>query len=590
MCLAIQRGPIKCLNLHDQQQCFLDQETLVLCILGSRGLCSKALSSIPVPPSSSTAFVPSQGALIENGSDYNIVESRSTSPSLISGTPTPVTAVVPLPPSPTLSNTSSISNDDISPNPNGNNTIDMGGHKSGCLLLIPHPMLDNLEELWTYAVLNYTKRKMTDEDEMKREFVACFMKFSNLRDIIDGLGPRLHLLKWVEPNPAYPNVPGMQFHKSDAEIKLLILQKITPRFRDDLCHCQVEESLPYDKWKEKCLVVKERHPPSPPAYSNYFKHNDVGCGKKDDQQVVIPSLSAPNHGPADAYSFPKLGPGGPDTQCAPLMGTEASFHCYNLFTGHQSGHCPTKGPPCLMVPYHPFTNADVMLAKLIHAKKPNNFIPYKFILKQNPASQNLQRCVTAVRPREALTKMPDLSDPASAPSSFTIQPHGIHAVYGSHPIVHSSSGAAVYSNALEHGFNYKSASCPVRHPVAALVPAWRNACEYYIDKQGSSHNLVSPSHGFVVANTLNLILPHCLPSLLRRTVERLMTVDVFKTRHTRNTFIDNSWNMATPARIRLELSIHLLLSTVMSQALMQDFGKVLTAFPRPLASKGPIVP
>ncbi|KAE9384463.1 hypothetical protein BT96DRAFT_1008052 [Gymnopus androsaceus JB14] len=509
-------------------------------------------SSIPALPSSSTTFVPSQNALIENDLDYDIVEDRSTSPSLISETPTPATAVIPLPTSPTPSTTSSVSDDEMSPNPNGNNTIDMGGHKSGCLLLMPHPTLDTLEELWTYFLLNCSRRKLTDEDEIKKEFVACFMKFANLRDIVDGIGPKLYLLAWIELNPAYPNLPneflkrpffdairnailgcewariydakkdnyvmratsqgfgdlaklmeahnkrlrGTQFHKSDAEIKLLILQKITPRFRDDLCDCQVEDSLPYDEWKEKCLVVEERRPPGPPAYANDSKRNDQGHGKKDDQQNqnVVLSSSTFSQGPADAYSFPKLGPSGPNTQCSRLMETETCFRCYNLYAGHQGGHCPTKGPPRLSVPYRPLTDAHVALAKTIHAKDPNKFIPYEFILKQNPAPQNSQRHVAAVRPREALTEMPDLSEPSSTPSSFAIQPHGVHAVYGSHPIVHSSSGAAVYGNALERGFDYESASRPVRRPVAALVPARRNAREYYDDEQDPGHNLVSPSN------------------------------------------------------------------------------------------------
>lgn len=96
-----------------------------------------------------------------------------------------------------------------------------------------------------------------------------------------------------------------------------------------------------------------------------------------------------------------------------------------------------------------------------------------------------------------MSHIPDFDGPTSAPSSFSVQPHGIHAVYGSHPVAHTSSGANVYGSSLERGFDYESVSRCIHCPVAAMIPTRRTSRDWY------NREVVSPSGGRNICHRKN---------------------------------------------------------------------------------------
>ncbi|KAE9405907.1 hypothetical protein BT96DRAFT_934639, partial [Gymnopus androsaceus JB14] len=433
------------------------------------------------------------------------------SPDPISETPTPNSVIVSLPRS--RSNSShSTSSDDMSPNLSGTGFVDMGSTKTGCQLLVAHPTLEALEEYFDYSTISHDERSITDEAVKKKEFVRGFMKWNNLHKpwiekhpdqpesskdylsrpffdeirnhILGSDWARLHDLKrdgFVMLHDARGfsklctlmeshnrSLRGTQFHKPDEVLQALIIQKLPEKFRADLVDCEVSEQLPYVEWKKECQGVERRRPPGGPSYASeqkkYPKKVDSQVATRDNQ---YPPRSHPTHSIPDSHKFPKLS----TVQRSLLMSVQGCFRCYTLYAGHIGDQCPTKKPPILSVPYRPLTDADISFAKKCHEHSPNNSIPYELILKQNTNTQTSLRPVAAVQARLPLTEIPDFSQPASAPGSFNIQPHGVHAIYGARPIVHSASGSGVYGNSLDRGFDYDSVSGPVRRPVAAMVPS-----------------------------------------------------------------------------------------------------------------------
>lgn len=167
--------------------------------------------------------------------------------------------------------------------------------------------------------MNFGLRNITDPLVKKTEFVRCFIKWTNLRGQIAELGADLYMKDWIIPHPDHPNIPheflerpfyntirntllsadwarqhdsnrenasmrantkgfssftswmeahnrrlrSMQYHKTDESLKVLMIQKLTKEFRDNLCDCQVSESLPYAEWKKRCKEVEECCPPGP---------------------------------------------------------------------------------------------------------------------------------------------------------------------------------------------------------------------------------------------------------------------------------------------------------------------------------------
>ncbi|KAE9409913.1 hypothetical protein BT96DRAFT_912836 [Gymnopus androsaceus JB14] len=469
------------------------------------------------------------------------------SPDSVFETPTPQSVVVPLPPSPTPSSHSD-SSDDMSPNLSGTGFADMGTAKTGCQLLVAHPKLEALEEYFDYSTINHDERSITDDAVKKKDFVRGFMKWNNLRDIIAEIEPDLEDKPWIEKHPDQPesskdyichpffdeirnhilgsdwarlhdlkrdgyvmqheprgfsklctlmeshnrSLRGTQFHKPDEVLQALIIQKLPEKFRADLVDCEVSEQLPYAEWKKVCQGVERRRPPGGPSYTaeqKKFQKKFDGQGATRDNQY--PPRTNSFQSIPDSHKFPKLS----SSQRSLLMSVEGCFRCYTLYAGHIGDQCPTKKPPVLSVPYRPLTDADISFAKKCHGHSPNNSIPYELVLKQNPIAQTSLRPVAAVQSRLPLTDVPDFGQPASAPGSFNIQPHGIHTIYGAHPIIHATSGSGVFGGALDRGFDYDSVSRPVRHPVAAMVPSRRPEREYYDDDDTPGHKLVSPSFG-----------------------------------------------------------------------------------------------
>lgn len=292
-------------------------------------------------------FSPSIPSLVETEEELSLpASSNQEDPSPL---PTPSTLIVSLPDSPRLSTFSDSDSDDMPTNTNGKETIDMGSSKNGCTLLIASPTLETLEELWDYVLMNLDLRKITDDMTKKVEFTRCFIKWAHLRAQISELGPELYKKEWIIPLPDHPDIPGeflerpfydairdallgadwarqydatrenahmranargfssfatwmeshnrrlrgTQYHKTDDGLKVLIIQKLTKEFRDDLRDCQVSEALPYVEWKKKCKEVEERRPPGPAVNYNVEKpRNDNRVKKSDSSGVSYPSSSS----------------------------------------------------------------------------------------------------------------------------------------------------------------------------------------------------------------------------------------------------------------------------------------------------------
>ncbi|KAJ3711100.1 hypothetical protein DFJ43DRAFT_1169154 [Lentinula guzmanii] len=461
----------------------------------------------------------------------------------------PLTSVsTPRAPSPSSSD-SSISSD-MSRNVSGSGWIDMGSLKSGCQLLVPNPTLDALEELWGYVASNLEDRDITDVAVKKKEFIRCFAKWCNLKDVIAEISPQLVDKSWVELSdsstdpddftcrPFFDTIRdkilgkdwartydlkrdkfvmladplgfsklvtlmethnrrlrGTMYHRSNEVLQALIMQKLPDKFRADLRDCKVSEQLPYAEWKAACKDVEERRPPIAAVTSYVGKRGETRTEKPVFASGAGGNYTAAPSAPSSmsisrSHRFPKIQP----EQKKLLYRVEACFRCYNLFAGHLGSSCPMNGPPTLSVPFRPLTEEDITLANRIHDATPNNSIPYELILKKNAAPSSA-RPVAVIRDRIALTELPNLDDEPEA-SPFTVQSREIAAIYGSRDIVHVASGPAVYENSLNRGLAYRdSVSAPVPKPVAALVPARRGTREYYDDVANHESSIYSPSRG-----------------------------------------------------------------------------------------------
>ncbi|KAJ3978987.1 hypothetical protein F5890DRAFT_1478896 [Lentinula detonsa] len=438
----------------------------------------------------------------------------------------------------------------MSRNISGSGWVDMGSLKSGCQLLVPNPSLDALEELWGYVTCNLEDRNITDVAVKKKEFIRCFAKWCNLKDVLAEISLQLVEKSWIEldDSSADPDdfvcrpffdtirdkilgkdwartydlkrdkfvmladplgfsklvtlmethnrrLRGTMYHRSNEVLQALIMQKLPDKFRADLRDCKVSEQLPYAEWKAACKDVEERRPPTA-AVTTY-------AGRRGDARIEKPVFTSgagsnytaapsapPSLSTSRSHRFPKIQP----EQKKLLYRVEACFRCYNLFAGHLGSSCPNNGPPALSVPYRPLNEEDITLANKIHDAAPNNSIPYELILKKN-AGPSGARPVAVIRDRIALTELPDLDDAPEA-SAFTVQSRGVAAIYGSRDVVRVASGPDVYGSALNYGLSYHdSISAPVSKPVATLVPTRRGAREYYDDAADQESPVYSPSRG-----------------------------------------------------------------------------------------------
>ncbi|KAJ3991094.1 hypothetical protein F5050DRAFT_1812977 [Lentinula boryana] len=97
--------------------------------------------------------------------------------------------------------------------------------------------------------------------------------------------------------------------------------------------------------------------------------------------------------------------------------------------------------------------------------------------------------------RVALTELPDLDHVASS-TSFSVESGNVAAFYGSKNIVHLASGADVYGTSLSRGLSgYEPSGNLIRKPIATLVPARHNKCEYYDENNEHVDVCSSPSNG-----------------------------------------------------------------------------------------------
>ncbi|KAE9384880.1 hypothetical protein BT96DRAFT_1007629 [Gymnopus androsaceus JB14] len=453
---------------------------------------------------------------------------------------TPESAIVPLPPLPTPSSHSD-SSGDMSSNLSGTGFVNMGSTKTGCQLLVAHPTLEALKEYFDYSTINHDECSITDDTVKKKDFIRdkpwiekhpdqpksskdyiCCPFFDKICNHVLGSDwAHLHDLKrdgYVmrhEPRGFLKlctlmeshnrSLRGTQFHKPDEVLQVLIIQKLPEKSRADLVDCKVSEQLPYAEWKKECQGVERHCPPGGPSYATEQKKVQKkfdGHGATCNNQY-LPHTNSFQSIP-DLHKFPKLSL----LQCSLLMSIEGCFQCYTLYAGHIGGQCPTKKPPVLSVPYRPLMDADISFAKKCHDHSPNNSIPYELVLKQNPIAQTSLHPVATVQSRLPLTNVPDFGQPASAPGLFNIQPHGIHAIYSSRPIIHATSGSGIYGGALDHGFNYNSVSRPVRRPVAAMVPSRHPEYVTLVDVIAPLRDLLDVSLSLVCTIALILALVH----------------------------------------------------------------------------------
>ncbi|KAJ3978760.1 hypothetical protein F5890DRAFT_1479081 [Lentinula detonsa] len=443
------------------------------------------------------------------------------------------------------SSDSSISSD-MARNVSGSGWVDMGTLKTGCQLLTPNPSLDALEELWGYVATNLEDREITDDSLKKKEFLRCFAKWSSLKDVLSEISQTLANKTWITLSDTSTNpddftcrpffdtirdkilgndwariydlkrekyvmladptgfsklvtlmethnrrLRGTMYHRSNEVLQAMIMQKLPDKFRADLRDCKVSEQLPYAEWKEACKDVEERRPP--------ISFTPTYAPKRDSDRVMTPSAAVNRsvlpgafsaHSTSRSHRFPKL----QLEQKKILYKLEGCYRCYNLFAGHQSGSCPNNGPPNLSVPYRPLNDEDIALANKIHASAPNNSIAYELILKKNVSAPSA-RPVAVIQDRIALTDWRDFDDVQSMPTS-SVQPNDVAAFYGSRDLVHVSTGAGVYGNALNRGFDYnESASAPLAKPVATLIPSRRSVHDYRDDSNVGERSPYSPTQG-----------------------------------------------------------------------------------------------
>ncbi|KAJ3796056.1 hypothetical protein GGU11DRAFT_746519 [Lentinula aff. detonsa] len=101
-----------------------------------------------------------------------------------------------------------------------------------------------------------------------------------------------------------------------------------------------------------------------------------------------------------------------------------------------------------------------------------------------------------IQDRIALTEIPNLDVKRSEPT-FNVHSRDVAAVYGSHDVVHFSSGPEVYGTALDRGFDYhEPAAPPICKPVATLVPARHSVRDYRDEGDMGQCSPYSPPQGW----------------------------------------------------------------------------------------------